>query len=59
MDENDIKFEDKLKEAKLKTCDLIVICSFVNFYELRERLLRAGYNKEIIISLKDLVTDIC
>lgn len=59
LEENDIKFEDKLKETKSKTCDLIIICSFVNFYELRERLLRAGYNKEIIISLKDLVTGIC
>lgn len=58
LDENDIEFEEHLKETKAKNCDLIVICSFVNFYELREYLLRAGYNKEMIISLKDLVTGI-
>lgn len=58
LDENDIEFEKKAKEVKSKACDLVVICSFVNFYELREHLLRAGYNKEMIISLKDLVENI-
>lgn len=55
LDEDDIEFKNKLKEFKTKQCDLIIICSFVSFYELREQLLRAGYNKEIIVSLKELV----
>ncbi len=55
LDENDIRFAKQLEEVKTQPCDLIIICSFVSFYELREQLLRAGYNKEIIVSLKELV----
>ncbi len=55
LDENEIEFEQQLEEVKSKSCDLIIICSFVDFYELRERLLSKGYLKEKIVSLKDLV----
>lgn len=55
LDENDTRFIEHLKEVKTKPCDLIIICSFVSFYELKEHLLRAGYNREIIVSLKELV----
>ena len=55
LDENEIEFEQQLEEVKSKSCDVIIICSFVDFYELRERLLSKGYLKEKIVSLKDLV----
>lgn len=58
LDDSRRGLEEEIRQAGELDCDLVVVCSFVDFYELREKLMRGGVQKENIISLKDLVAEV-
>lgn len=58
LDDSKAGLEQEARRVGGQGCDLVVVCSFVDFYELREKLVRAGIRKESILSLKELVAEL-